>query len=216
MDSVVVGPPPGPLLPLTPPLFPIGSTIPGVGFDPFNLDASASGWLFPQRHRGDPAPVPGADYLDRLITDPNIAALLATTPWVVLENPEETLTFDLPLHRRAQTALGQIAGAYLDLDRRHLQAFWESTHYLPITADQWADDAVVDQYHQARHHRRILVGEEWRALLRQFPLMMRQQWADRDLLLDPFYLHLPTVHDANIWYPGLTSRAATALIPRDS
>ncbi|KAE8956839.1 hypothetical protein PF007_g29596 [Phytophthora fragariae] len=40
--------------------------------------------------------------------------------------------------------------------------------------------------------------------------MFREQWADVDLLLDPFFLHLPTIQDEITWYPGIVSRAANA------
>ncbi|KAE8908156.1 hypothetical protein PF003_g7787 [Phytophthora fragariae] len=38
--------------------------------------------------------------------------------------------------------------------------------------------------------------------------MFREQWADVDLLLDPFFLHLPTIQGEITWYPGIVSRAA--------
>ncbi|KAL3659087.1 hypothetical protein V7S43_015971 [Phytophthora oleae] len=50
-----------------------------------------------------------------------------------------------------------------------------------------AVDPVLKPYHVARKARRSRAGAAWRT----FPAMMRDQWFDVDLLLDPFFLHLP-------------------------
>ncbi|OWY91216.1 hypothetical protein PHMEG_00040296, partial [Phytophthora megakarya] len=56
-------------------------------------------------------------------------------------------------------------------------------------------------------------GESWRKLLGDMVVMMRAQWADVDLLLDPYFLHLPTKQDRVRWYPGSVSRAANLAQP---
>ncbi|KAE9266189.1 hypothetical protein PF001_g30581, partial [Phytophthora fragariae] len=169
-----------------------------------------SGWLFPGHVRGTRKPIPGVGYRDDLITGANIQALINSRPWTVLANPATRLTFDLALHRGAQTRLGRIADAYLAYEDLQLWTYWETTHYLPITRPQRAADPLLEQYHAARHHRRIAAGERWRHLLRDMLPMFREQWADVDLLLDPFFLHLPTIQDEITWYPGIISRAANA------
>ncbi|OWZ07448.1 hypothetical protein PHMEG_00020153 [Phytophthora megakarya] len=68
-------------------------------------------------------------------------------------------------------------------------------------------------YHQDRRQRRIRVGDHWRKLLGACIQMMRGQWADIDLLLDPYFLHLPTPQDRVRWYPGSVSRAANLARP---
>ncbi|KAJ8533352.1 hypothetical protein ON010_g13901 [Phytophthora cinnamomi] len=127
-----------------------------------------------------------------------------------MANPEAPLTFNLDLHRQANTGLGPIATLYLTFEQQNLQAFRETTHYLPITGPQLPQDAVIDGYHHDRRQQRINVGERWRRLPADILPMMREQWANIDLLLDPFFLHLPAPHDTVTWFPGVASRAANA------
>ncbi|EGZ10298.1 hypothetical protein PHYSODRAFT_338963 [Phytophthora sojae] len=223
---------PGPR-PLIPPLFPIGTMIPGFNAPRVLTQADTEpwpsmllsqlqitamiqstlvrqlpvppGWLFPLLVRGAVQPVEGTGYRDDLITSPNITALMADRPWQVLRNPGGPLTFDLALHRRNGTRLGRIADAYLRFEERNRQALWEATHHLPITGTQRDADPVGDQYYQERRTRRIRVGDRWRRLLRDVLPVMRDMWADLDLLLDPFFLHIPVhLRDFGTWYPGVT------------
>ncbi|EGZ07772.1 hypothetical protein PHYSODRAFT_340814 [Phytophthora sojae] len=166
------------------------------------------GWLFPLVVRGIAQPAAGVGYRDDLITGPNITALMADRPWQALQNPADPLTFDLALHRGAGARLGRIATAYLPFEEQNRQAFWETTHYLPITgAQRW--DQIVERYHRDRRARRICLGDRWRRLLVDMLPMMREMWADVDLLLGPFFLQIPVrQRDAVTWYPGVVSRAA--------
>ncbi|OWY99391.1 hypothetical protein PHMEG_00029609, partial [Phytophthora megakarya] len=126
------------------------------------------------------------DYHSELITGANVIALMVTTPWLVLRRNRPTpLTFDPNLHLRASTPLRRIAEA-------HLIAYWESTHYLEITKATLAADLDLFVYRQNRRQRRIRVGDRWRKLLGACLPMMKCQWAHIDLLLDPYFLHLPT------------------------
>ncbi|OWY90509.1 hypothetical protein PHMEG_00041339, partial [Phytophthora megakarya] len=68
-------------------------------------------------------------------------------------------------------------------------------------------------YHADRRKRRMRAGENWRKLLGDMVVMMRAKWADVDLLLDPYFLHLPTKQDRVRWYPGSVSRAANLAQP---
>ncbi|OWZ03124.1 hypothetical protein PHMEG_00025204 [Phytophthora megakarya] len=92
-------------------------------------------------------------------------------------------------------------------------AYWESTHYLEITKVMAAADSDLFTYHQDRRQRRIRAGESSRKLLGDVVLMMSAQWADIDILLDPYLLHLPTKQDRVRWYPGSVSRAANLTQP---
>ncbi|OWZ09949.1 LOW QUALITY PROTEIN: hypothetical protein PHMEG_00017267 [Phytophthora megakarya] len=122
---------------------------------------------------------------------------MATEPWRILGRRRPTpLTFDQNLHRRAETPLWRIAVAYAALEEDHMIAYWESTHYLKITSVMAAADSDLFTYHQDRRQRRIRAGE-----------------TDIDILLNPYFLHLPTKQDRVRWYPGSVSRAANLAQP---
>ncbi|KAK1946385.1 hypothetical protein P3T76_001938 [Phytophthora citrophthora] len=172
-----------------------------------------SGWLFPSRIQAGPAPTPGTEYLNELITGPNVLDLMAREPWNELRNPGP-LTFDLALHEREGTPLAAVAATYRVLMERHLQAFWEATHNLDITASMQAADLTLQQYYAARKSRRGRASSAWRQFLASFPTMMRDQWFGLDLLLDPFFLHLPVpTVDVVRWYPGVVSRRSNLSDP---
>ncbi|OWY90279.1 hypothetical protein PHMEG_00041670, partial [Phytophthora megakarya] len=86
-------------------------------------------------------------------------------------------------------------------------------HYLDITKAMATANPDLFIYHQDLRQRRIRVEESWRKLLGECLLMMRRQWADIDVLLDPYFLHLPTTRDWVRWYPGSVSRAANLTHP---
>ncbi|OWY94536.1 LOW QUALITY PROTEIN: hypothetical protein PHMEG_00035701 [Phytophthora megakarya] len=109
--------------------------------------------------------------------------------------------------------LWRIAVAYAALEEVHMIAYWESSHYLEITSVMAAADSDLFTYHQDRRQRRIRAGESWRKLLGDMVVMMMAKWADVDLLLDPYFLHLPTKQDRVRWYPGSVSRAANLAQP---
>ncbi|KAK1941566.1 hypothetical protein P3T76_007432 [Phytophthora citrophthora] len=48
-----------------------------------------------------------------------------------------------------------------------------------------AADLTLQQYYAARKSRRGRAGSAWRQFLASFPAMMRDQWFDIDILLDP-------------------------------
>ncbi|OWZ07060.1 hypothetical protein PHMEG_00020600, partial [Phytophthora megakarya] len=171
-------------------------------------------FLFPFRNPLIRVPIPGTGYRSELITRANVLALMATEPWRMLgQRPSTPLTFDHNLHRRAATPLWRIAVSYVALEEDPMIAYWESTHYLEITSVMAAADSDLFTYHQDRRQRRIRAGESWRKLLGDVVLMMSAQWADIDILLDPYLLHLPTKQDRVRWYPGPVSRAANLTQP---
>ncbi|OWZ08873.1 hypothetical protein PHMEG_00018518 [Phytophthora megakarya] len=172
------------------------------------------GFLFPVRTPFVRAPIPVTGYRSELITGANVLALMATELWRLLrQNHPTPLTFDHNLHRRDATPLWRIAVSYAALEEDHLIAYWESTHYLEITKAMAAADHDLLVYHQDRRQRRIRAGESWRRMLGEVVLMMRAQWADIDVLLDPYFLHLPTTRDWLRWYPGSVSRATNLAQP---
>ncbi|OWY99353.1 hypothetical protein PHMEG_00029651, partial [Phytophthora megakarya] len=153
-------------------------------------------FLFPHRVTPVRAPIPVVGYRSELITGANVLALMATEPWRMLGRRRPTpLTFDLNLHRRAETPLWRIAVASAALEEDHMIAYWESTHYLEITSVMAAADSDLFTYHQDRRQRRIRAGVSWKKLLGEVVLMMRAKWADIDILLDSYFLHLPTKQD---------------------
>ncbi|OWY98678.1 hypothetical protein PHMEG_00030499, partial [Phytophthora megakarya] len=169
-------------------------------------------FLFPYRVPPVRAPIPMVGYLSGLITGAHVLALMATERMLGRRRPTP-LTFDHNLHRRAQTPLWRIAVSYAALEEDHMIVYWESTHYLKITSAMTDAESDLFTYHQDRRQQRIRAGESWRKLVGDVVLMMRAQWADIDLLLDPYFLHLPTKQDRVRWYPGSVSRAANLAQP---
>ncbi|OWZ12635.1 hypothetical protein PHMEG_00014175 [Phytophthora megakarya] len=162
------------------------------------------GFLFPARSPFVRAPIPRSGYRSELITGANL---------VLRRNRPTRLTFDHNLHWRANNLLWQIAVSYAGLEEDHLIAYWESTHYLEVTKAMLASDPDLFIYHQDQRQRRICVGDRWRKLFGACLPMMRSQWVDIDLLLDPYFLHLPMPQHRVRWYPGSVSRAVNLAQP---
>ncbi|POM67923.1 Hypothetical protein PHPALM_15980 [Phytophthora palmivora] len=90
---------------------------------------------------------------------------------------------------------------YLEYEEKHLQALWESSHFLPISEDMCVADAALSAYHEGRRQRRSRAGAAWKQFLfRHLIPALRQQYCDLDILLDPFFLHFP-----KIWYPDVSA-----------
>ncbi|KAG2773749.1 hypothetical protein PC129_g15073 [Phytophthora cactorum] len=64
-----------------------------------------------------------------------------------------------------------------------------------------------------RGNRRSHAGADWKKIPVIFILTMQDGWCDLDLLLDPFFLHLPKRHDKVIWFPGVVSHRANLADP---
>ncbi|POM62668.1 hypothetical protein PHPALM_28137 [Phytophthora palmivora] len=81
---------------------------------------------------------------------------------------------------------------YLEYEEKHLQAFWESSHFLPISDDMCSADATLTAYHGNSRQRRSRAGAAWKQFLQRHLIpVLRQQRCDLDVLLDPFFLHFP-------------------------
>ncbi|KAL3659088.1 hypothetical protein V7S43_015972 [Phytophthora oleae] len=94
-------PPPPPSSPLTglhPPLFPVGSLINPLAIILLIANTLTKrllipmGWLYLSRALAGPAPTPGIEYRNDLITCANVMGLLAREPWDLLRNPGQPLT----------------------------------------------------------------------------------------------------------------------------
>ncbi|OWZ03157.1 hypothetical protein PHMEG_00025158 [Phytophthora megakarya] len=154
-----------------------------------------SGFLYAARMPPIRALIPRTDYRSELITGANVLTLQATQPWLALQNHPPSLTFDRHLHRRANTPLWRIAVSYAGLGADHLQAYCESTHYLGITKEICISDLDLLQYHRDRR-------PSWRSLVQTACGVSPDDADPFDLLLNPYFLHLPTTQDRVRWYLG--------------
>ncbi|KAG2762721.1 hypothetical protein JG687_00019346 [Phytophthora cactorum] len=69
-----------------------------------------------------------------------------------------------------------------------------------------AKSVWLADFNKKRGNRRSHAGADWKKILVIFILTIQDDWCDLDLLLDPFFLHLPKRHDKVIWFPGVVSR----------
>ena len=83
---------------------------------------------------------------------------------------------------------------YRDFKTRNRQLLWTATHtvYLPI--EQRDRDTELGKLYQQRKQRRSRSGSRWQNLLQHY---------DLDLLLKPFFIHLPSPVEMRPWYPSL-------------
>ncbi|GMF22414.1 unnamed protein product [Phytophthora fragariaefolia] len=160
-------------------------------------------WLFPQRV---PVPSPGTWYSE-LITEANIVALYQIRPWTVLQRVIPPRSFDI------SGWFTECMRLYVAFEGESLQAYWDATHKLPISKAMKADDPFMAQFWLDRKQRRSRLGPKWQTLLKHLLAGMVAGHCDLDLLLDPFFLHLPRTSEHGFWYPGLgASRAPADLV----
>ncbi|KAG3150074.1 hypothetical protein PC128_g23299 [Phytophthora cactorum] len=125
-----------------------------------------TGSIFP--HEGEDVPLSG--YHDDLVTQPQVEGLMAAKPWEILS-----------------TNSGSVISFHTDVGGR-LGLFWERIANRQVS--------VAGRFQQQKHgNRRSHAGAEWKKILVIFILTMQDYWCDLDLLLDPFFLHLPKRHD---------------------
>ncbi|GMF21905.1 unnamed protein product [Phytophthora lilii] len=148
-------------------------------------------------------------YCEDLITEDNIRDLLDTRPWEELENPKVAISFETDVGGR----LGVFVSAYLEVEKKYLQAYWESTHNFPISAAKRQASPWLADLHKKRNNRRGHAGNAWKQVLCILIQAMRDGWCDLDILLDLFFLHSPRRSDKVIWYPGVVSRMANLADP---
>lgn len=145
------------------------------------------GWLFPRIALAERRQYPAQDYCVDLITEDNVCDQLDSRPWQVLEGTGDAISFEVDVGGR----LGAAIQRYQTHDPDSLQSYWESTHAFIITPAMVARHPWLAVYKKERSNRRSHAGGHWKAFLDIFILAMREGWCDLDLLLDPFFLHLP-------------------------
>ncbi|KAG3116201.1 hypothetical protein PI125_g4845 [Phytophthora idaei] len=64
-------------------------------------------------------------------------------------------------------------------------------HKFTIPRPKIAKSAWLVDFNKKRGNRRSHAGADWKKILVIFTLAMQDGWCDLDLLLDPFFLHLP-------------------------
>ncbi|KAJ8523268.1 hypothetical protein ON010_g17595 [Phytophthora cinnamomi] len=126
------------------------------------LLVNVSEWLFPEI---DPESHPSPRTYEPLITGATVNALMDTSspPWADLNNNEAPLTF-IP-HLFGRPLSPDFAQAYLELEERHLQSYWESTHFLSISDTMSEADPILAAYHEQQRQRRSRAGAAWRKFL---------------------------------------------------
>ncbi|POM76147.1 Hypothetical protein PHPALM_6653, partial [Phytophthora palmivora] len=166
-----------------------------------HLLLGVSEWLFPDV---TPSATPSRIEIEYFVTGPAVDALMSLTPppWASLESAEGPLSFmvDFMPHGFCEK--------YLEYEEKHLQALWESSHFLPISEVMCVADAALSAYHESRRQRRSRAGAAWKQFLfRHLIPALRQQYCDCDLdiLLDPFFLHFPKPRHPKIWYPDVST-----------
>ncbi|POM68576.1 Hypothetical protein PHPALM_15250 [Phytophthora palmivora] len=158
-----------------------------------HLFLGVSEWLFPDVA---PSATPSRIEIEDFITGPAVDALMSLTPppWASLESVEGPLSFMVAFMPPG------FCEKYLEYEEKHLQALWESSHFLPISEDMCVADAALSAYHEGRRQRRSRAGAAWKQFLfRHLIPAMRQQYCDLDVLLDPFFLHFPKPRHPKIW-----------------
>ncbi|GMF33656.1 unnamed protein product [Phytophthora fragariaefolia] len=165
------------------------------------LLTSVSEWLFPAI---DPASHPLPDSYDDLITGATVSALMDTSPWSKLSNGEAPLTFIPAVSGRRLPP--NFVQDYLELEERHLQSYWESTHFLPISEAMCSAGPALSTYQATTpaskpSRRRFLTKDVIPAL--------RHRQCDLDILLDPFFLHFPKSRVTKHWFPTLDGGASS-------
>ncbi|ETO83362.1 hypothetical protein F444_02608, partial [Phytophthora nicotianae P1976] len=156
-------------------------------------------WLYPDR-----IPVPNHDY-ERLITGDAVQEIMSADPppWAVLDTSEIPLTFS------PNFMIPEFVEKYLVFEDRHMQALWESLHFLPISTVMCRRDPKLPTYHEGRRQRRSRAGEAWTRYLRVVMQVLRLRRCDLDILLDPFFMHLPKSRKPKEWYPRVENDGDT-------
>ncbi|GMF19283.1 unnamed protein product [Phytophthora fragariaefolia] len=165
------------------------------------LLTSVSEWLFPAI---DPASHPLPDSYEDLITGATVSARMDTSPWSKLSNGEAPLTFIPAVSGRRLPP--NFVQDYLKSEERHLQSYWKSTHFLPISEAMCSADPALSSYYEQRRQRRSRAGAAWRRFLTKDVIpALRHRQCDLDILLDPFFLHFPKSRVTKHWFPTLDS-----------
>ncbi|GMF41601.1 unnamed protein product [Phytophthora fragariaefolia] len=136
------------------------------------------GWLYPRRSQtSTPSQT---TWLDSLVTEGNLVALFNRQPWEALNSSIIPMSFDMVGEFKP------LVTAYIAFEDEHRQAYWESSHAIPISPAMRDATPALAQYYTARMQRRARVGARWKSFLRQILRGMVAGHWDIDILLDPF------------------------------
>ncbi|KAE9299644.1 hypothetical protein PR003_g22942 [Phytophthora rubi] len=150
-------------------------------------------WIFPPDGRAPAAQHWSPD----LITEANVRALYAATPWDVLDVVVAPVSFDLV------DWFEVMANKYTQFEDDFRQALWESTHAFPITTSLRKSSPFFDELADNRKQRRSRLGARWKSLLRFMLRGIEAGHCDLDVFLDRFFLHFPRAGEKKSWFPGL-------------
>ena len=96
----------------------------------------------------------------------------------------------------------QLRTIYLVLEDRHRQALWN--RFIKYIYPTNNGDAIQNwRILQNLKQRRLRPGRSWKTVLRFILRGMVLGHCDLDILLDPFFLHLPLTTEIKLWYPCL-------------
>ncbi|OWZ02145.1 hypothetical protein PHMEG_00026342 [Phytophthora megakarya] len=148
-------------------------------------------WTFPSRLPRAAIPRSG-QYCSHLITGQNFHDLMVALPWNVLTgaNIPEPMSFKITVDGR----LGFLIEIYSAVEFQDLIVYWESTHRFPVSSALIRSDPYLATFVVERKNRRSHAGARWKQILRLFLIAMREGWCDLDLLLDPYFLHCPSLN----------------------
>ena len=161
----------------------------------FHQFAKPQNFLFPPQDRG--RRLPSGSWASSLVTQRNVEALYAQSPWDSLNVATPAISFSMTDWYYV------MAGRYLEIESAHLQAIWESTHAFPISPSQRRSSTYFLNFWKQRKQRRSRFGARWKTFLKTILAGMIDGYCDLDIMLDPFFLHFPRPHESRIWYPGL-------------
>lgn len=156
-----------------------------------------AGYVFPTptapRHRNAP---PESDWIPRLVSPAQVLALYQQEPW------NQYRSQVVPVSFRATGWFAELASLYLVFEARHRQALWEASHALFLSLDQRERDPDLALLYIQRKQRRSRSGPRWKSVLRFILQGMIDGHCDLDLLLDPFFMHFPSLTEMRPWFPG--------------
>ena len=137
-----------------------------------------------------------AKWKSSLVNPTMIKGLLSAQPWVAAGVPVPPVTF------RPVGWFARLVVAYEQFEEVHSQALWEATHCIWISKNQARANTVLASYYNARKKRRGRATRAWRQVVDMIYAGMAHGYCDIDILLDPFFRHLPRPRHPVYWYPG--------------
>ncbi|OWZ02947.1 hypothetical protein PHMEG_00025405 [Phytophthora megakarya] len=181
---------------LTPP--PAPSDLAGTARDrPIELDADDDDAGAEQTKT--PVRVPDdSDWDAAFLDEGNVSVVYASTPWGVLAKPVTPISFE-----RDSPHFQTLSRKLDELQTKHRQAAWESTHSFPISEDLRRAVTYFAILYAEGRQRWSRFGAAWKSFLKFVLLCIVAGHCDLDILLDRVFLHFPRPGECSKWYPGL-------------